>query len=154
MESRIVLCEKNLCKLQSINVMGMLGSMCLYTKTSCVHLPLFHSLYSSLFQPYQFSPTDLQTLHRQFRMQGVVSGTSFYIELKLCLLAFSLALSTVSHDFVKSKYVGFFFFSILILSLQHSLLASSKHPILSHQKKLIEPNWKQNLFLFHYPHII
>lgn len=29
---------------------------------------------------------------------------------KLCLLAFALALSTVSHDFVKAKCVGLFFF--------------------------------------------
>lgn len=108
MKSRMALCEKNFCNLQNINQIEMWGGLYLCGKMSCVHLPLFHSLYLRLFQLYQFIPMDLQTLDSQFRMQWVVSDTSFYIELTLYLLAFVLALSKVNSDFVKAKCVGFF----------------------------------------------
>lgn len=108
MESRIAWCERNFCKLQNINQIDMWGSPYLHDIMSCVHLPLFHSLYLRPFQLYQFIPMDLQTLDSQFRMQWVVSNTSFSIELKLCLLAFVLALSTVTSNVVKAECVFFF----------------------------------------------
>lgn len=68
------------------------------------------------------------------------------------IFAFVLAFNKVNNELLKVKYKRVFL-RILILSLQHVLLPPP-NTVLSHQTKLIEANWKQNLLSLLLHHII